>query len=117
MRTNTTTKEIIKILINAKYGLHASIMKKVRREGNKMINRKFTAECLKVDEVFTIRYMLRKMHYIMHHEASMRGYISRKWDAGICEYSGRFGEGYLLVYPRWDTTNYVYVEYWVKEED
>ena len=112
-----TTKEIIKILINAKYGLNASIMKKVRREGNKMINRKFTAECLKVDEVFTIRYMLKKMHYIMHHEASMRGYISRKWDAGICEYSGRFGDGYLLVYPRWDTTNYVYVEYWVKEEE
>ena len=112
-----TMEEICKIIINAKYGLHTAIMKKVRREGNKMINRKFTAECLKVDEVFRIRYMLKKMHYIMHHEASIRGYISRKWDAGICEYSGRFGEGYLLVYPRWDTTNYVYAEYWVKEEE
>lgn len=111
-----TTSEIIKILINAKYELHAANLKKVRRDGNKMINRNFTVECLKVDEVFAIRYMLKKMHYTMHHEASMRGYISRKWDAGICEYSGRFGDGYLLVYPRWDTTNYVYVEYWIKED-
>ena len=111
------SKEIIKILINAKYGLHTAIMKKVRRECNKMINRNFTAECLKVDEVFAMKQMFKKMHYRLDHKAALRGYISRKWDAGICEYSGRFGDGYLLVYPRWDTTNYVYAEYWVKEED
>ena len=110
------TNEIIKILIDAKYGLHSSIMKKVRRGGNKMVNRKFTEECLKVDEVFSMKHMLRKMHYSMHHKAVMRGYISRKWNAGICEYSGRFGDGFLLIFPRHDTTNYVYAEYWVKED-
>lgn len=82
-----------------------------------MVNRNFTSECLKVDEVFAMKHMLKKMHYRLHHKAAIRGYISRKWDAGICEYSGRFGDGYLLVYPRFDTTNYVYAEYWVKEED
>lgn len=111
-----TTREIIKILINAKYGLHAVNLKKVRREGNKMINVNFSSVCLKVDGVFLIKQALKKIHYRLDHKAAKRGYISRKWEAGICEYSGRFGEGYLLVYPRWDTTNYVYVEYWIKED-
>ena len=112
-----TTQEIIKVLINAEYGLHATILKKVRREGNKMLNRNFTADCLKVYDAFRVQKALKKMHYKMHHIAAMRGYISRKWIAGICEYSGRFGDGYLLIYPRYDTTNYVYAEYWIKEED
>ena len=109
-------REIIKILVNAKYGLHSAIMKKVRRDGDKMVNINFTKECLKVDEIFAIKQELKREHYILHHKAAKRGYISRKWDAGICVYYGKFGEGYLLVYPRWDTTNYVYVEYWIKED-
>lgn len=108
------TKDIVKILINAKFGLHAAVMGKVRRKDNKMLNRNFTADCLKVDDVFSMRQVLKKMHYKNHHEAAMRGYISRKWSAGLCEYSGRFGDGYLLVFPRFDTTNYVRAEYWVK---
>lgn len=111
-----TKKEIIKIIINEEYGLHTSIMKKIEKRGNKMTNINFTSVCLKVDGVFLIKQALKKMHYRLDHKASKRGYISRKWDAGICEYSGRFGDGYLLVYPRWDTTNYVYVEYWIKED-
>lgn len=82
-----------------------------------MTSRCFTAECLKVDELFSMRQWLKKMHYTMHHEAAIMGYISRKWDAGICEYSGKFGDGFLLVFPRFDTTRYVRAEYWVKEED
>ena len=74
-----------------------------------MLNRNFTADCLKVDEVFSMRQTLKEMHYKNHHEVAMRGYISRKWSAGLCEYSG-----YLLVFPRFDTTNYVRAEYWVR---
>lgn len=54
-----------------------------------------------------------------HHTSSMRGYVSRKPNEDgtygkVCEYNGRFGEGYVLLTPRWDTTNYVYVTYFIR---
>ncbi len=50
-----------------------------------------------------------------HHAASRRGYVSRKNIKGIAEsYNGRFGKGYLVITPRWDTTQYVTVEYYVE---
>lgn len=52
--------------------------------------------------------------FIRHHSASMRGYVSRKADPQVYPYSGRFGEGYKVIMPRWDTTRYVYVVYYVR---
>jgi hypothetical protein len=53
--------------------------------------------------------------YINHHTASRRGYESRKGN-GHCEpYSGRFGKGFIWVSPRWDTSSYVYVTYYIKK--
>jgi hypothetical protein len=56
--------------------------------------------------------------YEHHHTGSRRGYISRK--ANIDEliakkYDGRFGKGYTVELPRWDTTLYVHVEYWIEK--
>lgn len=47
----------------------------------------------------------------LHHIASRRGYISRKSAGKVESYKGKFGEGYIILRPRWDTTNYIYVEY------
>ncbi len=50
-----------------------------------------------------------------HHSASRRGYVSRKEINGVVEtYNGKFGKGYMLLIPRWDTTQYVTVEYYVE---
>lgn len=51
--------------------------------------------------------------YIRHHVASQRGYVSRKTAGYIEPYTGKFGVGVRWVYPRYDTTSYCYVEYWV----
>ena len=52
---------------------------------------------------------------IRHHTATMRGYVSRKVPAGqVREYSGRFGVGVAHVAPRWDTTRFVTVTYYVR---
>lgn len=51
-----------------------------------------------------------------HHTASRRGYISRKSAGKVERYSGRFGTGYKLISPRWDTTQYVYITYYVEVE-
>lgn len=57
-----------------------------------------------------------KQEYVYHHTASARGYISRRKDGIIEPYKGRFGTGYKIMRPRWDTTQYCYVDYYVKDE-
>lgn len=49
-----------------------------------------------------------------HHIGSRRGYESRKGEGHVEEYKGKFGEGYVIITPRRDTTQYVNVEYYVK---
>ena len=62
----------------------------------------------------TIESIIAERGLIRHHTASMRGYVSRKLPAGqVREYSGRFGAGLVHIQPRWDTTQYVYVTYYV----
>lgn len=53
------------------------------------------------------------------HTSSRRGYVSRRPNEDgtygkVFDYNGRFGEGYVLVRPRWDSTQYVYVTYFIK---
>ena len=52
--------------------------------------------------------------YIRLHTASRRGYESRKTDGHAEEYAGKFGAGYIWVSPRYDTTQYVDVTYYVQ---
>lgn len=51
-----------------------------------------------------------------HHRAVRRGYVSRKGDAVLKPYKGRFGAGYIMITPRWDTTQYVTYSYYIKED-
>ena len=52
--------------------------------------------------------------YRYHHTASRRGYVSRKSSGIVKPYKGRFGEGYVTLLPRWDTTTYIHVVYYIK---
>ena len=49
----------------------------------------------------------------LHHVGSRRGYESRKSIGHVESYKGRFGEGYIIISPRFDTTQYVNVEYYL----
>jgi len=49
-----------------------------------------------------------------HHTAAKRGYISRTSAGKVEKYSGKFGEGYTISRPRFDTSSYIYVTYYVK---
>lgn len=53
-------------------------------------------------------------HYISH-TASRRGYLSRQSSGTVERYKGRYGEGYILVTPRRDTTLYVGITYYIKK--
>lgn len=63
----------------------------------------------------TVEELRNNDNYIWHHTGSRRGYESRKSDGHIESYKGRFGEGYIIISPRYDTTQYVNVEYYIKK--
>lgn len=48
-----------------------------------------------------------------HHVATARGYISRKSDGEISSYNGRFGRGYVVRMPRFDSTQYHWITYYI----
>lgn len=55
--------------------------------------------------------------YKLHHTGSRRGYVSRKVDTDKLigtEYDGMFGDGFVVYTPRFDTSQYCGVEYWIK---
>lgn len=58
---------------------------------------------------------VEKGEYIKHHTSAKRGYLSRtSKEPRVKEYSGKFGEGFSAESPRWDTTQYIYVTYYIK---
>ncbi len=58
-----------------------------------------------------------KSRYYCHHKASRRGYVSRKLDEEKCPavpYNGKFGKGFVVCFPRWDTTKYCTIAYMIE---
>lgn len=51
--------------------------------------------------------------YELHHTATAKGYVSRKAVEELEVYNGRYGVGYKAHRPRFDTTNYHYVDYYI----
>lgn len=61
-----------------------------------------------------LEWILKHCKY--HHFATARGYISRVKFANkpkIEAYKGRFGVGFKLITPRYDTSRYVTVNYYI----
>ena len=54
----------------------------------------------------------------LHHTAWKRGYLSRA-NGGtylVYAYDGRFGKGYTVESPSWDTTWYHRISYYIEKE-
>lgn len=64
----------------------------------------------------TIELMAEEGEIKHHHTATRRGYVSRKKTGEVELYKGRYGTGYIIKRPRWDSTNYVYYDYYIIEE-
>lgn len=63
----------------------------------------------------TLNQLRNESAYAFHHTASRKGYESRKDNEHIEPYNGKFGEGYIHVQPRWDTSQYVYITYYIRK--
>lgn len=64
--------------------------------------------------MMTIDEVENSSEYRLHHMATHQGYVSRKTQGTISYYNGRFGEGYKVCYPRWDTSYYMWVAYYIR---
>ena len=54
-----------------------------------------------------------------HHEATWRGYLSRKLspeELPVYPYTGKFGKGFKVLLPNWESTNYSRVKYFIYKE-
>lgn len=59
--------------------------------------------------------LMKSSVYKLHHRAIRRGYISRRKPPKVEEYSGKYGTGYIARLPRYDSSRYHTVEYYIKE--
>lgn len=50
-----------------------------------------------------------------HHQATRVGYVSRKLECIIEDYSGKFGKGFKVSYPSYRSTRFITVQYYIKE--
>ena len=64
----------------------------------------------------TVHEIENDKNYELHHKALRRGYISRKTEGYVEEYNGRFGKGYIALTPRFDTTQYITISYYIKRD-
>lgn len=64
----------------------------------------------------TIEKLKNDSNYYVHHTSSRLGYVSRKGSGIVEKYSGRYGEGYVHIQPRWDTSRYVFVTYYIRKK-
>lgn len=56
-----------------------------------------------------------KANYTLHHTARAARYVSRKIDGIVEPYNGRFGRGYVIYSPAWDSTRFCYKDYYVEK--
>ena len=58
---------------------------------------------------------LKELGFRFDHGATAIGYISRNIDYKIIPYVGRFGIGVIVKFPRYDTTQYINIEYHIMD--
>ena len=47
------------------------------------------------------------------HTSYVRTYVSRKSGAYVRPYKGKFGTGYAVLRPNWESSRYSYITYYV----
>lgn len=65
----------------------------------------------------TLTELKSDVRYYEHHTASKRGYVSRRLDGKVIPYAGKFGAGYIVLRPRWDSSQYVWCTYYIHKGD
>jgi len=56
-----------------------------------------------------------KQECYWHHTSWAKGYLSRKngGEHKIYSYDGKYGKGYTVEHPSWESTRYHYISYYI----
>jgi hypothetical protein len=77
--------------------------------GDRPITRKKTMKIPTPEE------LKKSSKFELHHTALTRRYISRKTDGFVTPYQGKFGKGYTLEHPNWDSNRYSFISYYIQK--
>lgn len=64
----------------------------------------------------TLGTLINDDRYYLHHTSYVRGYVSRKVvydDLPVVPYKGRFGTGYIVDLPSYESTRYCRRQYYI----
>lgn len=67
----------------------------------------------------TLGTLCKDLRYYLHHTAYYKGYVSRKAnyaDLPVVPYKGRFGTGYTVDLPSYESTQYCRRQYYILRE-
>lgn len=67
----------------------------------------------------TLGTLLTDDRYYLHHTSYAKGYVSRKADYDslpVFPYQGRYGTGYTVYLPSYESTQYCRIQYYVLKE-
>lgn len=67
----------------------------------------------KKEETQVNEYGIDMKKYRYSHMAWAQGYMSRREGFVVEEYKGRYGKGYKVHTPSWESTQYHHIEYYV----
>lgn len=68
----------------------------------------------------TLGTLLKDERYYLHHTSYYKGYVSRKADyysLPVIPYKGRFGVGYIVDLPSYESTRYCRRQYYIMRKD
>lgn len=63
-----------------------------------------------------LKKMVAAGELVEHHTAKYRGYVSRKLSGIVSAYDGRYGKGFVVLTPNWQSSQYAYKTYYVFPE-
>lgn len=114
--SNKEVKELEKTLCGDDIDGHGQYYKIIDKDGDESYYRASYTRIIKNGkEMLLTKYdVLFSDDYYRHHAATTKGYLRSSDDGMVEEYSGRFGNGYI-IHRQMNSSKYHVIEYYIKK--
>lgn len=114
--SNKEVKELEKTLSKDDIDGHGQYYKIIDKDGDESYYRASYTRIIKNGkEMLLTKYdVLFSDDYYRHHSATTKGYLCSSDDGMVEEYSGRFGNGYI-IHRQMNSSKYHVIEYYIKK--
>lgn len=114
--SNKEVKELEKTLCKDDIDTHGQYYKIIDEDGNESYYRASYTRIMNYDkELLLTKYdVMFSPNYYRHHTATAKDYLRSSDDGMVEEYSGRFGDGYI-IHRQMNSSKYHLIEYYIKK--